>query len=259
MTNGGLIGVRSGIPSSLVGRWSIDDYRQFQLAQPPVYTTISQIATPHVWLDPSNTSSITHSSNNVTQINDLSGNGRHATQANTTYSPITNSHTINSLNVLRFNGAKALTMPAPPTAGVLFIVLESVNATGLRYALGHNRTADNVPGPFYLSQTVRSSARVIDLNIFYSIYQFSALYASGVRLIVFSYGPNGMLCRINKQFIGSFTYSVPSYSNTMFIGARNATGAEGWDGNIGEVVYFSSQSIDILAIENLIAAKWGIT
>jgi len=260
MTNGGLIGVRSGIPSSLVGRWGIDDYRKFLISRPPVYTTINQVATPFLWIDPSNTSSITHSSNNVTQINDLTGNGRHATQSNTTHSPTTNTDTLNGLNVLRFNGTKALTLADPPEVGVLFVVFQSLSDIDFRYLMYHNRTLDNVPGPLSIYQNVRLGSRVLDISPAYSAYQFSTLFTGGsaARLAVFSFGPLGMMCRINKQLIGYFPYAIPSYSNTMFLGASNAVGATGWNGTIGELVYFASQSIDVLAIESLLATKWGI-
>jgi hypothetical protein len=259
MTNGGLIGIRSGIPSSLFGRWSVDDYRQFLINRPPTYTAIDQVATPFLWIDPSNTSSITHSANNVTQINDLTGNGRHATQANTTHSPTTNTDTINGLNTLRFNGTKALTLAAPPTAGVLFVVFSSENATALRYLMYHTRPSDDIPGPIAVYQNVRLSTLVFDVVNAYSAYQFSTAFSVGPKLLTYSYGPDGMMCRLNKQLVGYFPYAVPAHSNTVFLGGTTATGTSGWDGKLGELVYFSSQSIDVIEIENLLAAKWGIS
>jgi hypothetical protein len=57
-----------------------------------------------IWHDPSDTSSITHGgANDVTQIDDLSGNGLHATSSGSS-SPTTNTRTINGLNGLDFDG-----------------------------------------------------------------------------------------------------------------------------------------------------------
>ena len=54
------------------------------------------------WYDASDTGSISHSSNKVTQWNDLSGNGYHLTQGTDADRPLTNTVTINGLNALSF-------------------------------------------------------------------------------------------------------------------------------------------------------------
>ncbi len=58
----------------------------------------------YAWHDASDTSTITHVSNSVSQWNDKSGNARHATQGTALNQPITNTRTINGLNVIDFDG-----------------------------------------------------------------------------------------------------------------------------------------------------------
>lgn len=59
---------------------------------------------PFLWLDASDTSTITASSGAVSQWNDKSGNGRHFTQSTGTAQPTTGTTTQNNLNVLVFDG-----------------------------------------------------------------------------------------------------------------------------------------------------------
>jgi hypothetical protein len=54
--------------------------------------------------DASDLSTISLSGNQVTQWNDKSGNGRHATQGTSTQRPLSGTRTINGLNVLDFDG-----------------------------------------------------------------------------------------------------------------------------------------------------------
>lgn len=80
------------------------------------------------WWDASNSGSITQSSGSVSQWNDLSGNGWHATQATGSLQPTTGTRTINSLNVLDFYASTpdllgfASAPMAGKTAGHVFYV-----------------------------------------------------------------------------------------------------------------------------------------
>jgi len=70
---------------------------------PPPYVDPTSLTNLGMWLDPADTASINHTANLVNQINDKSGNARHATST-LTQRPISNTRTINSLNALEFSG-----------------------------------------------------------------------------------------------------------------------------------------------------------
>jgi hypothetical protein len=71
---------------------------------------------PALWLDAADTTTIAASSGSVSQWNDKSGNGYHVTQGSGTKQPTTNSQTINSLNVLSFDGSNdSMTNTAVPS------------------------------------------------------------------------------------------------------------------------------------------------
>ena len=65
--------------------------------------TPADLSNLRMWHDASNTSSITHSSGVVSQINDLSGNSFHGTQGDAPRQPTTNSDTVNGLNAITFD------------------------------------------------------------------------------------------------------------------------------------------------------------
>lgn len=63
-----------------------------------------------LWLDASDTATITQSAGAVSQWNDKSGNANHATQGMAANQPSTNTRTINGRNVIDFDGLND-TMP----------------------------------------------------------------------------------------------------------------------------------------------------
>jgi hypothetical protein len=74
----------------------------------------------HSWYDASNTSSVIHSSGNVTQWSDLSGNGRHAVIAGGGSNPTTGSTTQNGRNVINFNGVNQFLIASAAVNSNLF-------------------------------------------------------------------------------------------------------------------------------------------
>ena len=97
---------------------------------------------PVLWLDASDTSTITEVGNAVSQWDDKSGNGYHLTQATAAAQPKSGTATINSLNVIEYDGADTQTMgntavDLSGTTKTLFIVTE-IAASETFYALiGH--------------------------------------------------------------------------------------------------------------------------
>lgn len=71
--------------------------------------TPSEIST-YMWLDASDTSTITESSGNISQWDDKSGNSRHSTQSIGSNQPSTGDSTQNSKNVISFDGTEWFNM-----------------------------------------------------------------------------------------------------------------------------------------------------
>lgn len=71
---------------------------------------------PTAYYDASDTGSISHVSNKVTDLNDLSGNANHASQSTDAERPYTNTLTVNGLNALDPRNVGYLITPLFPTA-----------------------------------------------------------------------------------------------------------------------------------------------
>lgn len=85
------------------------------------------------WYDFSDTSSITHSSGAVSQVDDKSGNGNHISQSTAASKPTTGVNTLNAMNVLDFDGGDELTRAASlalPTSqtGATMLVLRLITS-----------------------------------------------------------------------------------------------------------------------------------
>jgi hypothetical protein len=110
-----------------------------------VPTSVPNLA---LWLDASDTSTITHVANAVSQWNDKSGNANHAVQATGTKQPTTNTRTLNGLNVIDFDGSNdIMTLTSginPATNGVtVFHVVEADVTTGTQATVGSNTNGMN--------------------------------------------------------------------------------------------------------------------
>ena len=73
-----------------------------------------------LWLDASDTSSITASSGSVSQWNDKSGNASNFTQATGANQPTTGTRTINGKNVIDFDGTNDFLECSSSTASVSY-------------------------------------------------------------------------------------------------------------------------------------------
>lgn len=228
---------------------------------PPIVPT--DIAGCKLWLNPNDTASITHASNLVSQINDKSGNGNHAT-AVTTQRPTTNTRTINGRNALDFNGtANALTLPSglyglSSGANTLFVVFASdntgdatqsllcgVNATpgvrsGLRFTTttmeAVNRTTSNIATT--LADTRNTSTKAAGYR------------RNGTALLPFINGVQGTDSANSENFT----------ANALAIGAQNTTGTTNrFDGLLGEIIWYDSylSITDMNRVGNYLAG-WGL-
>lgn len=114
----GLVLATSSFVAPVKGATVIIDNYQYSSAFSP-----SNLPNLILWLDASDISTITQSSGSVSQWNDKSGNGYNATQATSANQPVTNSRTINGINVLDFDGTNDM-FAVPSISG-----LDSANFT----------------------------------------------------------------------------------------------------------------------------------
>ena len=109
-----------GSDTTLEVFYGISDKGKTTTASPSDYSGLK------LWLDAADASTITHSSNAVSQWNDKSGNGNHANQSNSSYQPVLYNSVLNSLPVIRFDGSDdVMTLSGDHTLQTFFLVLNS--------------------------------------------------------------------------------------------------------------------------------------
>lgn len=211
-----------------------------------------------LWLDASDTSpsNIQQTSGSVNQWNDKSGNGNHATQGTGVNQPITGTRTINSLNVLDFDGSND------------FLDIKS----GIYNISNGDNTLLCV---CFSDNTAVNQAIFRETN-----YRFSYL-ASGTQLL-FQNGAGSLTTVGSAGSIASpriltarrsgtdLNINLDSGISSTGTGATSASvtqlrlgtaGFDFWNGVFAEVIFYNSSlsATDLNKVGNYLAAKWGIT
>lgn len=239
-----------------------------------------------LWLDASNTSSLTFNGNTVSEWRDLSGNGRHYSQSTAAQQPNGTGRTQNSRRVLDFSEGQGLAGNAaartiardiggitilaacktdnvstvPPSGGLRMFFFASNNAVSSRSAL----FVQTFPFEF------RVGGRRLDADAFSSVggaVTSSASVLSGVidytnsDAFVFL---NGTSLASNTSFLTTGNTQDTDSGATAVGASTDANGSvtgNQLDGFIGEVCVYprALNSQERLTVERYLGAKWGIT
>lgn len=222
---------------------------------------------PTLWLDASDTSTISESGGAVSQWSDKSGNGNHVAQANAANQPSTGTATIGGLNALSFDGsadylAKATnTLLVNPSDGTftVFAVIKNDTLSGVDQIVFQDAGTPRMP------QFLRTSGTTPQSIIFTGV---SAVTDNGATI---STGTNYLLTALCETdnlevFVNgtssagtAVTAGINTESLPIGVGARN-TGLDYWDGLIGEIVVIPKALTagEQDEIEELLTTKWGV-
>jgi len=236
--------------------------------QPPVLWTPADITTA-LWLDAADASTITESSNAVSQWDDKSGNGRHVSQANAGSRPVFAPTGLNGKQTIDFDGNDFLKNASFQPAGALscFIVFNRDTAGGILI------NAQRTNGIFEIAGS--SGANYKNVTITATGAMNPALgfdIANGGTnqdiILGIQYDGSGsastdFVARLNgaDQAITN-SGAVGFLSETGFtVGARAVQGLNYYNGRISELVYISSQASlsDVEKLEGYLAHKWNLT
>ena len=238
-----------------------------------------------LWLDASDTSTITQSGGAVSQWTDKSVNGYTFTQATAGNKPTTGTRTQNGLNVLDLDGGDLLTSSAAAstwtflsnntqwTAFYAFktdissfsTIFATAAAQSSRvgttvylnspsaYSLGHE-TANGTEGSASLTNT--SALNSIDANFTYITLLSDANNATAANRSDLRV-KQGSAIKNNVKTTAT-NNGTPTY--TLEIGMASNLGAYGLDGMLGEILIYTStlSSGDILSTQEYLASKWGV-
>ena len=207
-----------------------------------------------LWLDASDSGSITHSSNAVSQWNDKSGNNNHATQSSTGDKPTYSNTGMSGKAGLDFDNDK-LSIPAIDMEGKTLLAVIQPDTSTVQQILSHSSinvqlrlSASNqlqyaASSPLYTNGTA-STGTIANNQI--SIVSFTLDDTLG-----FSINGTFQDSGVNKGSSGSSIFNQ--------IGTNGAS-AERFNGKMGEVLIISSvSSSEREKIEGYLAHKWGLS
>lgn len=233
-----------------------------------------KVSSLSLWLDAADTRSITATSNQVTQWRDKSANNFHVSQANTSFSPLTNITTRNNLNVLGFDGTNDYLINSSNSlfrnvnGFCMFVVFQTLSTGDSRIvhkALGINAnnragfSSRRGGGTKYeaIARRLDADAASItpttsDTNSSWNILGQIANFTAGTNAV-----------RLNKIQQNSTATTVGVSENTdggsLVIGANGAI-LQFLQGNVAEVIAYSKilSTTEIGLVENYLSQKWSI-
>jgi hypothetical protein len=229
---------------------------------------------PALWLDASDAATITASGSpaKVSQWDDKSGNGRNVAQGTGAAQPTTGSDTINSLNVLTFDGGDTMEVTAGLNVGnvTIFVVAEetsTVNNAGL-VTLGATGVND------FNNQSSLVTEFTPSPNAF-GVARFSTAAPNGLSSVsgskpsplgvyVGRFTGNGEVQALSNSATGTATTRAGTFTNctsVIIAGRYGVAAAAKLNGKIAEVIVYteslSNSSLNVVG--GYLSTKWGLT
>jgi hypothetical protein len=218
-----------------------------------------------LWLDASDTSTITESGGSVSQWNDKSGNGRNVVQSTGANQPTTGTRTINGLNVLDFAGDFLIRTTATQ-------LVDSSTGHFTAFAVWLADTVSGVGG--IISQDVSSGTRMPqmlrrDTTNLQTVRIAGGIFidAAGVTVVAATtYVAASQHRTANiEAWLGGSTNGPTNTTGTngaiatnVYVGSASG-GLQLLDGVIGEILVFNRNFVqsEMLAVGSYLAYKWN--
>ena len=239
------------------------------------------IAGCKLWLDASDTSTISLSGSAVTQWNDKSGNGYNFAQGTSANRPSSGTRTQNGLNVIDFDGTNDfLTTTASKSAfnflnnttATLFLAMKNDTTTGVQFIICNNGGSNGQIGIYYYTSSTNYISRegngsgtpTYDItvagnntNVKYLTYKSDPANATAANRIKFAVD-NGAFSGANTQ-----TQAANASDSTRNLSIGDAESPDSgipMDGFFGEILIYNTilSNDDITDVQTYLSGKWGI-
>jgi hypothetical protein len=217
-----------------------------------------------LWLDAADTSTITHSSNAVSQWNDKSGNNNHAAQATTANKPTLTTSGQNGKSVITFDGSDdyiSSTGLNVSQSYSIFLVAKSdgtsSGSSGDRDYLFDGIGSNSVRSLVALNNTGR--VKMYAYNSAWADSGFNTPTGYFVLSVVFNTSSSSLA--LNGTNVTGISVGNSSLTNGIRIGANCNANNDFLDGSIAEFfILDETSSADTIAkAEGYLAHKWGLT
>ena len=234
---------------------------------------------PSLWLDASDTSTITESGGAVSQWNDKSFNGRNFTQGTGAQQPTTGTNTQNGFNVISFDGNDSLGLGSNDLArnvsgATIYLVYKhATTATTQRIIFAVNRNTNagfvriSLDDGLTNSRT-RTGGRTLDADSFASVTGSVGIGTSYLyRTALFDYANTDLFSYVNGTLDGSTTsfQTATTTSDTAALSARIGASTVAppgtfFSGEIAEILVYHTAhtTAQRLTVETYLKTKWGL-
>ncbi len=214
-----------------------------------------------VWLDPSDSATVTLVATKVSQLNDKSGNAKHVTQGTDSRRPTIT--TLNGLNALSFAGAQALghssltAVPLGTAQTVLMVATKSTGAGGA-YTITMTDGAAQANHMTIASNYAPGAFEVYAQNVF--SVQFTIVVSStGHHVVGLRRDGTAITGRYDAAASGSGTASANNAVYAWALGAQGPDALAPMTGTIGEVIITNTalSAGDLASAESYLKSRWG--
>ena len=223
------------------------------LAKEPYYWTPSSIAT-ELWLDGSDSSTITEISGAISQWDDKSGNARHAAQSNATFRPVVDATTFNSLSSVYFGVAPEFFDISTFGSGTYSWFFALVSDTSITSLVGSSSVNTYIP----IATSGSTNTNILRLNNVNDPSGAYQIYGGELSQSVANRGDAYTeLNRANGNICGYI--NIPVVTSTIRLGYAQTGYFLG--GYMGEVIVLNGtpSSDTIQKVQGYLAHKWGLT
>ncbi len=220
-------------------------------ATPGLETPLT-ISNMSLWLDGSDTATITEFSGIISQVNDKSGNNENGT-ATGDVRPSLISSVQNGRSIMRFDGGDDyLNINSSVAYRTVFVVAKYDSTTFSTYAGIVGDFTGTSPGNGHVVNGVDATNKIASATS-----NYTTAYRNGT-LVAGSSGHS--FAPLNEFWIGAFELPSAMTNTTSSIGMING-GGRYWDGDIAEIIAYSTTltNTERAQIENYLSVKWGIT
>ena len=252
----------------------------------PGYTWNESVWNPSMistalWLDAADASTITESGGAVSQWNDKSGNGRHATQSNSSYRPSLTANGLNGLNVVTFDGVNDILgfsdLAWTNNIGAIsyFVVTKTSDQAVTNYrALFQIRGGAYDRATLYVRNSqLEAGGRRLDSDS-YAFRSTGSLSSNAFQgSAIYNYAAATLAVNVNGGTVSSGSFQTvgntsPTNSTASSIGSTNTGSSsflpsltQSYNGDVAEFVALASAASDSTRqkMEGYLAHKWGLT
>lgn len=210
------------------------------------------------WYDGSDLSSMTFGTSGISQWNDKSGNGWHATQATDAFRPTLNRNAYNGLSAVTFGNTLCFgtSLSASSAAEAIFAVINVPgNTTGT--ILGSNLSG----GRQFRTETTGELGFVKQEIVMLGITGAGNVHPQNrLALVYLEYNSTGNTFYLNGDILGATTFVNPSLTAGCVTNiSKGAGGIENFVGDIAEIIVCQVDNpfFNRRKIEGYLAWKWG--